>query len=141
MHAKSSFMVKRRRNALLCDPAIRTASRASAGTRPRTRWQHRRVMKRRVRAGRSGRDALVQRAELRRFARRLRSVAAEMAAHAGTLAAFEATPASEWEALAAARRRDLTAEFFEFVQTLAAAAGDDAARREGARSDSVFRLH
>jgi len=139
--AKSSFMVKRRRNALLCDPAIRTASRASAGTRPRTRWQHCRVMKRldeRIAAAAAGSDA---RAELRRFARRLRSVAAEMAAHAGTLAAFEATPASEWEALAAARRRDLTAEFFEFVQTLAAAAGDDAARREGARSDSVFRLH
>jgi hypothetical protein len=86
----------------------------------------------RIAAAAAGSDA---RAELRRFARRLRSVAAEMAAHAGTLAAFEATPASEWEALAAARRRDLTAEFFEFVQTLAAAAGDDAARREGARCD------
>ncbi|KAK9840732.1 hypothetical protein WJX81_001023 [Elliptochloris bilobata] len=81
----------------------------------------------RVAAAPSGSDA---RAALRRFARRLRSVAEETRAHAATLAAFEGTPGGEWEALAVKRRRDLTAEFFEYLQTLAAAAGDDLARRE-----------
>ena len=82
-----------------------------------------------VAAAAMGSDA---RAALRRFARRLRSVSEEMRAHAATLAAFEGTPGEEWEALAAKRRCDLTAEFFEFLQTLAAAAGDNTARREGA---------
>ena len=72
------------------------------------------------------------RAALRRFARRLRSVSEEMRAHAATLEAFEKTPGEEWEALAVKRRRDLTAEFFEYLQTLAAAAGENMARREGA---------
>ena len=83
-----------------------------------------------VAAAAMGSDA---RAALRRFARRLRSVSEEMRAHAATLAAFEGTPGEEWEALAAKRRRDLTAEFFEYLQTLAAAAGDNTARREGAQ--------
>lgn len=90
-----------------------------------------RVFKRldeRVAAAAVGSD---QRAKLRRFARRLRVVADELGQHAATLAAFEKTPAGEWEALAVRRRADLTIEFFEFLETLAAAAGDDMARREG----------
>lgn len=83
-----------------------------------------------IAAAAMGSDA---RAALRRFARRLRSVSEEMRAHAATLEAFEGTPGEEWEALAVKRRRDLTAEFFEHLQTLAAAAGDNTARREGAR--------
>lgn len=90
-----------------------------------------RVFKRldeRVAAAAVGSD---QRAKLRRFARRLRVVADEIGQHAATLSAFEETPAGEWEALAVRRRADLTTEFFEFLETLAAAAGDDMARREG----------
>ena len=80
------------------------------------------------------------RAALRRFARRLRSVSEEMRAHAATLEAFEVTPGEEWEALADKRRRDLTAEFFEYLQTLAAAAGDNMARREGMLAGSEVRI-
>ena len=64
----------------------------------------------------------------------------ETTAYRETLQLFEAADALTWEGLVAAKRKDLTTGFFEFLTSLVDAAHKDKSRQEGSLSPSTSLL-